>query len=141
MSARPKRKMPSLTKIVEYWEKRFPIDGLFLVDWGEPACFGCNRMAPAFSPRYFERAHLVDRCRDGLDLESNLVPLCGACHAVMPSFGPKDGAAAIEWVHKGGMVPLVIARAQAMGVTSDSSLEEMSAAVEDVIRDLENLAA
>lgn len=88
---RPPRKYVKHTKIVEYWAGR----GL-LSDGMWPACMGCAHGVDDWSR--LDRAHLVDRCRDGLDHEPNLSLLCGRCHKVMPSFGPDEGDAAIQWV-------------------------------------------
>lgn len=44
-----------------------------------------------------ERAHLIDRSRDGLDGPQNLALLCASCHKMMPSFGPGEEDAAREY--------------------------------------------
>lgn len=135
--ARPGRRMPSAARIAEYWEDRFADgSGPFVVDWGEPSCFGCDRMVRAFSTRYLERAHLVDRCRDGLDGEQNLVLLCGLCHALMPSFGPGEGDEALAWVLRGGATPTIIMRVRAMGLGDELSADDLRDAVHAVIAQL-----
>lgn len=60
---------------------------------GLPAgsCWRCGR------PDDVERAHLIDRSRDGLDGLQNLVLLCHRCHAAMPSYGPGDEPFAFAW--------------------------------------------
>ena len=92
--ARPTRRMPAVSMIVRYWARR----DTFKVDVKNPACFRCGRSAPAWENRYFDRAHLVDRCFGGLDHEANLALLCMQCHREMPSFRPTEERAAIEWV-------------------------------------------
>lgn len=44
------------------------------------------------------RAHVIDRSRGGLDLEPNLIPLCGLCHKVQPSFVPGQEDEAWAWM-------------------------------------------
>lgn len=105
------RRMPSLWRIVSYWE---PL-GTFPVSLESPHCFACfaTRRIPAgatspgarWQAAGLERAHLVDRILGGLDNASNLVPLCAFCHFHMPSFGPQSGAQAIRWVQDGGAWP------------------------------------
>jgi hypothetical protein len=116
--SRPYRREPRLAVIVRYWHERgdpFPLDD---DDLSSPHCFGCCRLVPARlydpadaqavrwdkSSACLDRAHLVDRCRGGLDGPQNLVPLCLRCHRVMPMF--TDGMAAISWVMLGGYRPL-----------------------------------
>ena len=77
---RPPRRMPSMKKICQHWQ--IP----------EGYCFRCGQ------PARCERAHLIDRCRDGLDDVQNVVPLCFPCHSEMPSFGPGDERAVSAWM-------------------------------------------
>jgi hypothetical protein len=109
---RPARRMPSLWRIVSYWADR----GTFDVDLDEPHCFACGwyedsdgatgKIRWGNSSRWLERAHLVARVCDGLDVPQNIVPLCGQCHRVMPD---EVGAEAIAWVQAGG-APAWLAR-------------------------------
>lgn len=102
------RRMPSLWTIAEYWAQHEVFD----FDLSQPSCFACGREPPATSGTqrdrwdaasgYLERAHLVDRCRGGLDGPQNIVPLCFPCHHAMPPFDVGEGQAAIEWVQAGG---------------------------------------
>ncbi len=111
--SRGRRKAPSLQVIAEYWAGQDAFD----VDLDEPHCFGCGTTlgtdSTALQDRWnaasawLDRAHLVDRARQGLDAPQNIVPLCRACHRVMPSFGPGEAADAITWVQAGGVMPLI----------------------------------
>jgi hypothetical protein len=104
---RPARAYVPLWKIASYWATR----GIFWVELDYPWCFGCGKDADVDEsmPRderwnaastFLERAHLADRAWNGLDQVQNIVPLCGLCHRVMPSF--TDGREAIKWVQGGG---------------------------------------
>ena len=108
---RPKRKMPSLRAIAQFWARREPFAGHGI---DVPACFGCGWELPCpedaalsqrwqMASRYLERAHLVDHALGGLDGPQNIVPLCGDCHRVMPMFGIDQQDAAIAWVLDGGL--------------------------------------
>lgn len=44
-----------------------------------------------------ERAHIIDRCFDGLDEVSNIAPLCWQCHKAQPIFRPGDEYQARAW--------------------------------------------
>lgn len=89
---RPGRKTPSAKNIMLYWASR---DEYYDFDLFTPACFRCRRRARYWSD--LDRAHLVDRARNGLDLECNIVLLCAPCHRVMPSFGVGEEGSAILW--------------------------------------------
>lgn len=80
MSSRPKRRMPSQTRILRYWGIE------------EPRCFRC--LVPT---RGLERAHLVDRWDGGLDGAQNIALLCQSCHAQMRVFRNGDGERALKW--------------------------------------------
>lgn len=60
---------------------------------GPRTCIRCRATARC------ERAHVIDRCRGGLDGVQNIVPLCGACHAEMSEHGPGDEDRALAWIH------------------------------------------
>lgn len=97
---RPGRKMKSQQEIHQYWmEERFQVafDDFGQCDLGEPSCYGCGTWSKD-RVWTFERAHLIDRCFDGLDGVQNLVLLCDLCHWSMPSFAPGEEALAIAWV-------------------------------------------
>ena len=99
LSKRPGRRMPSVSTIAKYWAGRRPFEDVSLE---EPQCFGCRRRAAEWSSSYFDRAHLVDRFLGGLDHAGNLVPLCVACHRLMPLFEIDQGQVALDWVRAGG---------------------------------------
>jgi hypothetical protein len=90
---RPPRRMPTVTKIAQYWHGH---PGTFEVDIATPECFRCHLSVPAWS--WLERAHLVDRWCGGLDHEANIVMLCVCCHRRMPPFMIDQVAEAISWV-------------------------------------------
>lgn len=98
--------MPSTRQVHRYWclERHDLAVRLFgQVDVGEPSCYGCGWWCEDFidddtNRWHLERAHLIDRCRDGLDGAQNLVLLCRDCHRSMPSFGPGSEAMAMAWV-------------------------------------------
>jgi hypothetical protein len=76
-TTRPPRKMPSLKKIAQHWNR------------DEEDCSCCWRCHVPCRP---ERAHIIDRSSDGLDGPQNLWLLCGRCHANQPIFEAGD-----EW--------------------------------------------
>jgi 5-methylcytosine-specific restriction endonuclease McrA len=89
-AARRPRRMPSLSWIARYH------------DLGEvPRCVRCGFHPPedrwGDTSGYLARAHIIDRARDGLDVEANLAPLCYGCHRSQPSFRPGDEADAFAW--------------------------------------------
>ena len=91
---RPERSLKPAGVIAKYWaEKR---DTFPNVDAKNRKCFGCGLKVPSW--RSLDRAHLVDRMHDGLDVEPNIAMLCIYCHNVMPSFKAGEGQAAIDWV-------------------------------------------
>jgi hypothetical protein len=110
MPRRPRRSVPTLWKLAEYWATR----DVFEVHSADPHCFACQRSFDydeAVSHRakwnalnrYLERAHLFDRWRGGLDGPQNVVPLCRVCHRLMPEFFHEgDHVEAILWVQQGG---------------------------------------
>lgn len=79
--ARPPRKMPTMKAILRY-------HGL----WEVPACVRCGLVDTAI-----ERAHIIDRCDDGLDNCANIAPLCRWCHAGQPIFKPSETTKALAW--------------------------------------------
>jgi 5-methylcytosine-specific restriction endonuclease McrA len=103
---RPGRRMPTWQAIQRYWyrQERGWV-GFGQCDPGEPTCYRCGWWCMRDDKRSeadgLERAHLVDRCFGGLDIEPNLVLLCSTCHRSMPSFEPGDEHKAIEWVETG----------------------------------------
>ncbi len=110
---RPSRRMPKLWVIASYWAEHGTFGEVYLS--GAPYCFGCRKHVPVRrivfktpverwnkSSLLLDRAHLVDRWNGGVDGPQNLVPLCYACHKLMPSFGPGEGQEAIAWVQAGG---------------------------------------
>lgn len=80
--------MPTMARIAAWW------------NLGGPECFRCGwtRRGWTWADNALQRAHLIDRCRGGLDLEPNLVPLCEPCHRTMPPFGPGEEAGALAWL-------------------------------------------
>lgn len=89
-AGRPARRMPSLKKIAAFWNLPEP-----------PACVRCGYESgderwPATS-MHLQRAHIIDRCFDGLDALCNVAPLCYGCHKSQPIFRPGDEAAALRW--------------------------------------------
>lgn len=95
MPERPGRSMRLPHLVAAYWAE---VGWPFVVDADAPRCFRCQ--VPTSRWSNLDRAHLVDRARDGLDIECNLVMLCHTCHRVMPSFGNSavDELAALLWV-------------------------------------------
>jgi hypothetical protein len=110
LPARPGRKTLTLWTIASYWHARegnplrLDYDGI-----EDPYCFGCERIpltcdleAPTPKARWdsagLDRAHLIDRCRGGLDGPQNIIPLCFGCHRGMPAFIPGQEAEVIAWV-------------------------------------------
>jgi hypothetical protein len=108
---RPRRKLPSLWTIAEYWSRRSVFD--VILDW--PHCFACYIDPPYHeedTPKirwngasgYLIRAHLVNRALNGLDGPQNVVPLCYECHSGMPMFrGYDEYPDAAEWVRRGAV--------------------------------------
>jgi 5-methylcytosine-specific restriction endonuclease McrA len=94
MPPRPGRRMPSIKKILAYWERLS--DNPFEIHPATPACFRCGLEVDQWN--WLERAHLVDRWLGGLDNEANLVMLCRLCHRLMPMFEIGQVADALEWV-------------------------------------------
>src|ERR1700676_1593342 len=87
--------MPSLAKIAEFHH---------LGD--EPFCVRCGYSRPglwtwATAGGWLDRAHLIDRGADGLDIEPNLLPLCRGCHSGQPYFENGDEAKALMWFRGG----------------------------------------
>ena len=84
------RRMPSMRRIAAH-------HGL----GQDPYCVVCGYGPPASTwmaaSSYLERAHIIDRCFDGLDVEANLAPLCGSCHRSQPIFEPGDEERALAW--------------------------------------------
>lgn len=67
----------------------------------EPYCLRCGWQPPVetwvAARGLLERAHIIDRVFDGLDLVSNIAPLCAPCHRAQPIFGPRDEYDARAW--------------------------------------------
>ncbi len=87
---RPPRRMPGLERIARFHSL------------GPAAhCVRCGfaRQPPewARAAGWLERAHIIDRVFDGLDLESNLLPLCSPCHLDQPVFRAGEEAPALRW--------------------------------------------
>lgn len=108
--SRPTRKMPPCGEIHDYWAECR--NGYWVYFFGQvsidhPRCYCCH-IGPEMLcendwPRhlwgsFFDRAHIIDRSRDGLDGPQNLVLLCKSCHRAQPSFGPSDWMFFLEWV-------------------------------------------
>jgi hypothetical protein len=74
-TTRPPRKMPSLNKIAQHWGRE------------QEDCSCCWRCDRTCSP---VRAHIIDRCYDGLDGPQNLWLLCAPCHYEQPTSRPED---------------------------------------------------
>ena len=107
--------MPRLSKVMEYWQQRyppvFPRLAAHWIGWGEPFCFRCGWLAPVDDTQptlaevwdsargWLERAHLRDLALGGPNTVDNLVPLCRICHDMMPEF--EDRASAIAYVTNG----------------------------------------
>lgn len=85
--------MPSLAKVAEH---------LGIID-SFPHCFRCRATSESsvwgewVPATGLERAHVIDRCRGGLDNAANLRPLCRQCHALQPSFGAGHEPEALRW--------------------------------------------
>lgn len=101
------RSIPSLWTIARYWAQR----GTFAIDLDNPHCLACGYSqeldgTPAErwkqAGRFLQRAHLIDRVRDGLDGPQNIIPLCGACHRAQPSYGVEQCDEVIAWIQAGG---------------------------------------
>ncbi len=82
--------MPSLHKIAKFWK----LDA-------RPRCVRCLIKTRVYDWRQadglLERAHIIDRCWDGLDEVHNLAPLCSFCHACQPMFKSGDEIKALKW--------------------------------------------
>ena len=67
-------------EIVDYWSRHQDESGLS-VDWeeAEKLCWRCAQ------PRQLQRCHIVPRALRGSEEPSNLVLLCGQCHAEAPN--------------------------------------------------------
>lgn len=106
---RGKRRMPSVQAIHEYWCLERPDDAWQWFgqgDVGEPSCYACGywhelgrlpKEAEEWTWKGWQRAHVIDRCRGGLDGVQNLTLLCRECHRIMQSYGPGDEEAALAW--------------------------------------------
>lgn len=110
--------MPSLLNVVEYWWDRHGTDLYDILPHSltrveEPGCWACGWLTPPWisddpnlpfekrwelATKYLDRAHLIDRCFDGLDIAPNLVPLCVICHKEQPSYRPGMEENALSWV-------------------------------------------
>jgi len=102
--------MPASQAIHRHWVLHRPrqaFEWFDQYDAGEPVCYACgwwNRHdAPGMTDWEreafgLERAHLVDHARGGGEGFDNLVLLCRPCNRTMPSFGPDDYDAALDWV-------------------------------------------
>lgn len=90
LADRPKRHMPSLRRIADFWELPEP-----------PACVACGWPTPAGAwreaNRWLIRAHIIDRVMDGLDKVWNFAPICNPCHRKQPIFYPGDERTALSW--------------------------------------------
>jgi hypothetical protein len=71
--------MPTTTRVAAHWGA------------DKHRCMRCGARRP-------DRAHIVNRCDDGLDGPQNLWLLCPGCHAEMPSVGPQEVAYAWRWL-------------------------------------------
>jgi 5-methylcytosine-specific restriction endonuclease McrA len=80
---RPPRTMPSMKSILRY------------LDFPAGECWKCGGDFD-----YLERAHVIDRCGDGLDVEPNLRPLCVTCHRLQPMFVNGQEAEAAQWFNR-----------------------------------------
>jgi 5-methylcytosine-specific restriction endonuclease McrA len=93
--------MPTQKRIHSYWLESRPSESYELFnqyDIAEPSCYSCGCWSECEVWSY-ERAHIVDRMLDGLDIESNLVLLCRPCHKRQPIIGPDNYAHFIEWIN------------------------------------------
>lgn len=83
--------MPALKRIAEFWA--LPDD--------PPYCVRCGWSVPVIrwndASGWLIRAHIIDRCFDGLDLPCNLAPLCDGCHSHQPIFKPGEEPIALIW--------------------------------------------
>ena len=75
----------SIKEIVDYWVTQKSEVGMS-VDWAE-ATFLCWRCA---YKRNLQRCHIIPRSLGGTDEPSNLVLLCGQCHAEAPNVADPD---------------------------------------------------
>jgi len=90
-TTRPKRQYVSLPKLAQHL-------GVYEQ---HPACWRCGTEAPVDrwedASGWLERAHVIDRWADGIDVACNLRPLCSFCHRIQPIFEPGDEGAALAW--------------------------------------------
>ncbi|MBC3926636.1 HNH endonuclease [Undibacterium sp. CY21W] len=75
----------TIREIVDYWTQRESECGLS-VDWAE-AHLLCWRCA---GKRRLQRCHIIPRALGGSDAPSNLVLLCGQCHAEAPNVADSE---------------------------------------------------
>ena len=129
-TSRPHRKYLDHQQVATYWHSRgMTRDGLW------PACMGCGHGEADWSD--LERAHLVDRCRGGLDDLPNIALLCDRCHALMPSFGPGDEAAALAYVRSQPQwIDGLIAAAERLLATDPELFHTLAATAGDGGRDV-----
>lgn len=90
-AARSARSMPTLLAVAKHHG----------VADREPFCFRCGDepdvAAWSDANSYLERAHIIDRVFDGLDVPQNLAPLCKPCHKEQPAFRAGDEVKALAW--------------------------------------------
>ena len=114
LPVRPRRRMPTLLAIARY-------HGLGEVSY----CVRCGYRPPwdhwGISSTYLERAHIIDRCFDGLDVAPNLAPLCSWCHRTQPIFKPGDEAEAYAWFGLRPKVVAILGLAEPKGGDSDAA--------------------
>lgn len=109
---RPDRKMPSRKQIADHWVGRCEHDdirppGPFFGD--VEACWACGW------PCTPDRAHIIDRCFDGLDGPQNLTLLCKGCHQRYPIICPGDEDVAWAWLwHQTSHIDLLLLQVQGM---------------------------
>ncbi|MBM0203251.1 HNH endonuclease [Micromonospora sp. STR1s_5] len=110
MATRPA--MPSHYEIALWWfEHQDPAARPFVLDLGEPACFGCRWYADgceasdavtlkaAWALRAkLDRAHLRPHSLGGSNEPSNIVLLCRVCHLDAPDWD--DPAEMLAWVQR-----------------------------------------
>lgn len=56
-------------------------------------CHLCGCLVPF---EYYECGHIIDRCRDGSDRDSNLVVMCNVCNRLKPVHTTRAGY--LDWV-------------------------------------------
>jgi 5-methylcytosine-specific restriction endonuclease McrA len=108
-----KKSMPSRSKIAYYWREASHKYFDYLMDWGEPSCWGCGtfngkmdievRELYGFeifkvwgSHNYLQRCHIVPKALGGCNCEANLVLLCHRCHKASPD--TRDPIHFVNWV-------------------------------------------